>query len=159
MVTYTCSWSDRLAMEIATLAGAGRIPKAPGTWGTLATLPLCWWAQQAGVMVHVAVFVAVTVVGTWAAAVACRVYARKDPPQVVVDEAAGILLTLLAAPTGWPWLWAGFGLFRLFDIWKPWPVNWLDRALPDPWGVMADDLAAGAYAGLCLMILARILLP
>ena len=153
------TWSDRLALAIATLMGVGRIPKAPGTWGTLVTLPLCWWAQQMGVVIHVALLLWVVLIGTWATAVACRLYDRKDPPQVVVDEAAGILLTLLAAPDGWPWLLAGFVFFRLFDIWKPWPVSWLDQELASPWGVMADDLAAALYAGFCIMVLARIMLP
>lgn len=153
------SWSDRLALEIATLLGAGRIPKAPGTWGTLVSLPLCWLAQQGGVGIHLALLFWVILIGSWATAVACRYYDRKDPPQVVVDEMAGVLLTMLAAPEGWPWLVAGFGLFRLFDIWKPWPVSWLDRSLASPWGVMADDLAAGLYAGGCIMVLARIFLP
>ncbi len=159
MASYTHSLSDRLAMEVATLLGAGRLPKAPGTWGTLATMPLCWWLQQRDMMAHVIVFTFVLVIGTWAAGVACRIYARQDPPQVVVDEAAGYLLTMWAAPVGWPWLVVGFGLFRLFDIWKPWPVHWLDQALPSPWGVMADDLAAGLYAGLGVMVLARMILP
>lgn len=149
------SWSDRFALEVATLAGAGRMPKAPGTWGTLATVPLCMVVQQAGVVIHLATLVVVVVVGLWATTVACRFYAKKDPSQVVVDEAAGFLLTMLAIPEGWPWLLAGFGLFRLFDIWKPWPVGWLDRELPGHWGVMADDLAAGLYAWLILTFFTR----
>ncbi|MEO5363720.1 MAG: phosphatidylglycerophosphatase A [Magnetococcus sp. DMHC-8] len=156
-----CSRSplDRLGLEIATLLGAGRLPRAPGTWGSVATLPLCWWVQQAGLVVHLAVLMVVVLSGLWATAVACRVYARRDPPQVVVDEAAGMLVTTLLAPAGWPWLLAGLAAFRLFDIWKPWPVSWLDRELSSPWGVMADDVAAGLYAGWVLLILARMILP
>ncbi|MBF0162137.1 MAG: phosphatidylglycerophosphatase A [Magnetococcales bacterium] len=159
MLPCARSWSERLALEIATLAGVGRLPKAPGTWGTLATVPLCGWVQQGGLWLHGAVLLGVLLLGTWATAVACRLYDRKDPPQVVVDEAAGLLLTMLMAPTGWPWLLAGFTLFRLFDIWKPWPVCWLDRQLGSPWGVMADDLAAAVYAGLSIMLLAGIIVP
>lgn len=153
------AWSDRLALEVATLAGAGRLPKAPGTWGTLATLPVCYGVQQAGTTVHAIVLLCVVGVGLWATTIACRFYEREDPPQVVVDEAAGFLMTMLAIPVGWPWLLAGFGLFRLFDIWKPWPINWLDRELPGTWGVMADDLAAGAYAWVVLTFVARMISP
>ena len=148
------SWSDQVAMQIATLAGVGRFPKAPGTFGTLATVPLCYFVQHAGFMVHVVTLLVVIVVGIWATEVACQYYGRKDPSQVVVDEAAGMLLTMLAVPFGWLWLLAGFLLFRFFDIWKPWPVGWLDRELPGSWGVMADDLAAGLYAWSILMIVA-----
>ncbi len=157
MIPSSLSWSDRLALAVATLLGVGRMPKAPGTWGTLATVPLCWWVQQAGVLVHIVVLLGVTLVGTWATSVACRHYGRSDPPQVVVDEAAGLLLTMLFAPLGAWWLLPGFFLFRLFDIWKPWPVNWLDRELAPPWGVMVDDLAAGVYAGVSVMVLARVI--
>ncbi|MEO5340548.1 MAG: phosphatidylglycerophosphatase A [Magnetococcus sp. MYC-9] len=159
MVACERRWTGRLALEVATLMGAGRLPKAPGTWGTAVTMPFCWWAQQGGVGVQVGVLLLVLGVGTWATAVACRFYGRSDPPQVVVDEAAGVMVAMLAAPEGWFWLLVGFVLFRLFDIWKPWPVNWLDRKVPSPWGVMVDDLAAGVYAGVCIMVLARISMP
>ncbi len=149
-------FTGSLALAIATLGGVGRLPKAPGTFGTLATLPVCFLVQELGFTVHLAVTAAVTAVGIWATAVACDRLGEKDPKQVVVDEAAGMLLTMLAAPTGWPWLLAGFALFRLFDIRKPWPVGWLDRNIAGAWGVMADDLAAGVYAGLILALLARV---
>ena len=122
-------------------------------------MPLCWGLQYAGVVAHVIVLLCVVLFGTWATAAACRLYDRSDPPQVVVDEAAGVLLTMLFAPSGEWWLLPVFVLFRLFDIWKPWPVNWLDRELAPPWGVMVDDLAAGVYAGVSVMVLARIILP
>ena len=148
-------WYDRIALEVATLAGVGRLSKAPGTWGTLATVPLCMVVQQVGIVAHLITLLVVVVVGYWATCVTCRLYGKKDPAQVVVDEAAGLLLTMLAIPEGWPWLLGGFFLFRLFDIWKPWPIGWLDRELAGPWGVMADDLAAGGYAWFILMIFVR----
>lgn len=135
-----------VAMLIATLGGVGNLPKAPGTFGTLATLPLCYLVLTWGLFSHIAVLVLVTVVGTWAADVAAREMGNKDPAAVVVDESAGMLLTMVAAPQGWLWLGLGFVLFRVFDIWKPWPVGWLDHNLDGGWGIMADDLAAGGYA-------------
>ncbi|MBF0454836.1 MAG: phosphatidylglycerophosphatase A [Magnetococcales bacterium] len=141
-----------MAVFIATLGGVGKLPKAPGTLGTLATLPLCYLVLEWGLISQLLVLLLVTVVGTWAADVSARVMGNKDPKQVVVDESAGILLTLLAAPPGWLWLGAGFLLFRLFDIWKPWPVGWLDHNLTGGVGIMADDLAAGLYAWFLLNI-------
>ncbi|MBF0184203.1 MAG: phosphatidylglycerophosphatase A [Magnetococcales bacterium] len=159
MIDHLSSGRERFALQVATLFGAGRMAKAPGTWGTLATVPLAWLAQQAGFWWQLAALLLATVLGIWATEIACRHYQRKDPQQVVVDEAAGLLLTMLAAPEGWLGWLLGVTLFRLFDIVKPWPVNWLDRQLPSPWGVMADDLAAGLYAGLCITVIARITLP
>lgn len=141
---------EKLAMVIATLGGVGRLPKAPGTFGTLAALPLCYLVMQWGVEIHLGMVFLVTVVGIWASDVAGRVMGHKDPSQVVVDEAAGMLLTMVAAPPGWLWLVVGFALFRLFDIWKPWPVGWLDRNLTGGLGIVVDDLAAGVYAALFL---------
>ncbi|MBF0195282.1 MAG: phosphatidylglycerophosphatase A [Magnetococcales bacterium] len=139
-------------MTIATLGFVGKLPKAPGTFGTLATLPLCYLVMELGLVVHIVVTIIVTVVGIWASNVAVKVIGREDPSQVVVDEAAGMLLTLVAAPSGWLWFGVGFFLFRLFDIWKPWPVGWLDKNLKGGLGIMADDIAAGVYAFLFLNI-------
>ncbi|MBF0614237.1 MAG: phosphatidylglycerophosphatase A [Magnetococcales bacterium] len=143
------------ALLCATFFGAGRLPKAPGTWGTLAAVPLAWLCQMFGDAVLAGVFILITGVGVWSAQVVVEVLKRKDPSEVVIDEVAGFLLTMMIAPRGWGWMVGGFLLFRLFDIWKPWPVHALER-LPGGWGVMADDLAAGVWAGLCLLLIARI---
>lgn len=151
-------WSGRLAEMVATVGGAGRFPVASGTFGTLVTLPLCAGVVWLGPLAHGVVFVLVTVVGIWAAERVSRAWGRKDPREVVVDESAGILLATWWMPTVWPWwvnLTAAFFLFRLFDVWKPWPANWLDRNLPGGWGIMLDDLAAGLYAAGALWALSR----
>ncbi|MBF0096212.1 MAG: phosphatidylglycerophosphatase A [Magnetococcales bacterium] len=150
-------WRDRLAVQVATLFGAGCLPKAPGTWGTVVTLPFAWLVAQAGMLWYGVVLFLLTLLGCWATTFACRHFQRQDPSQVVVDEAAGVMVALLFVPEGWAWWLVAFVLFRFFDIVKPWPVNWLDRALPSPWGVMADDVAAGLYAGLCMTVLSRII--
>jgi phosphatidylglycerophosphatase A len=94
----------------------------------------------------------VSLLGVWAAARAAAAYRREDPAQVVIDEVAGMWLTLAgAAQVNAPSLAAGFVLFRLFDIWKPFPLRRLER-LPGGWGVMADDLGAGLYAALVLSL-------
>jgi phosphatidylglycerophosphatase A len=73
-----------------------------------------------------------------------------DHPGIVWDEIAGLLVALCGAPAGWAWAIAGFGLFRLFDIWKPWPIHWVDRQVGGGLGIVVDDLLAGAYAAMVL---------
>ncbi|MBF0131280.1 MAG: phosphatidylglycerophosphatase A [Magnetococcales bacterium] len=143
---------DSFALRVATLGGIGRLGAAPGTLGTLATLPLCWVVMRTGMAWHLLVLAVVVVVGTWAAHRSASLLENKDPKEVVVDEMAGMLLTMVGASEGWFGLWVGFLAFRLFDIWKPWPVNWLDRHVSGGWGIMVDDLAAGIYAGLVVTI-------
>lgn len=145
-------------MLLATWFGAGRLPKAPGTWGSLAALPFAWaiaaWVGPAGLVGGVILLFAA---GSWAAGVHARSIGREDPGEIVVDEVAGQWLTL-APVTPDPILYLiGFGLFRLFDILKPWPVSWADRAVPGGVGVMLDDVMAGLYGALALYGIARVL--
>ncbi len=150
-------WSDP-ATWLATWFGCGLAPRAAGTVGSLGALPFAIVLQQAGgatalVLAAFAAFAA----GLWASARYAAAAGDKDPSAVVIDEVAGLWLTLAAAPPGWLWLAAGFALFRLFDIAKPWPVSWADRRLPGAWGIMVDDMLAGLYAGACLLLLASLL--
>ncbi|MBF0110230.1 MAG: phosphatidylglycerophosphatase A [Magnetococcales bacterium] len=145
-------FTDHLALGIATLGGVGRWGKAPGTMGSLVSLPLCHLALVVGTLWHVLALGFIIVIGTWAAARAQSILQDKDPGEVVIDEMAGMMLTMIGAPEGWVWLLIGFLAFRVFDIWKPWPVGWLDRTLPGGWGIMADDLAAGVYAWLVVTL-------
>lgn len=135
--------------------GAGLSPWAPGTFGTLvgvvlylplSLLPLAQYALVVG---------AVALVGIWLCGGAARDLGVHDHPGIVWDEIAGYLVTMLAAPRGWEWVLAGFVLFRLFDIWKPWPVRWLDRRVGGGLGIMLDDLAAGALAAACIQLAAH----
>jgi phosphatidylglycerophosphatase A len=97
-----------------------------------------------------AVLVLVILVGIWLCDKAARDLGLHDHPGIVWDEIAGYLLTMLAAPAGWSWMVVGFVLFRLFDIWKPWPIGWLDRRVGGGFGIMLDDLVAGVFAAACL---------
>jgi phosphatidylglycerophosphatase A len=90
----------------------------------------------------------------WACGVAGRRLGVQDHGALVWDEVVAMWLTLLAAPRGWPWMVAGFALFRLFDIWKPWPVRWADRRVHGGLGVMLDDVLAGLYALVVLQLAA-----
>lgn len=140
--------TDRLALAAATLGPAGRMPRAPGTWGSLASilvapmlfLPLPLWAR-------IAVVLLVFPLGAWCAGRAERILGGKDPSCVVIDELWGQWIALLVLPSGQPlWLVLAFALFRLFDIAKPWPVRASERWLPGGWGIMIDDGLAGLYA-------------
>jgi phosphatidylglycerophosphatase A len=132
---------------IATGFGSGLSPLAPGTVGSLLAL-LPWWLWLRGLspVVYFAVLAAAFAVGVWASRWTIARTGIADPGFVVWDEFVGLWLALAWLPSGWPWVVAGFGLFRLFDIWKPWPVRWADRRVHGGVGVMLDDLLAGALA-------------
>lgn len=131
--------------------GSGCAPRAPGTAGTLlaavlylpifSQLELCLYLPLLGLVI---------LLGVWLCGRTSRDLGVHDHPGIVWDEFAGFWLTMVAAPPGWPWLVAGFVLFRLFDIWKPWPIGWLDRRVGGGLGIMLDDLLAGAFAWLLL---------
>jgi phosphatidylglycerophosphatase A len=145
------------AMLIATLAGVGFVPRAPGTLGSLVAVPFAWLiARSWGAFGLVVAAAGLFLIGWWAASVTTR-FLGKDPSAVVVDEAAGQWLTLAAAPLDPLSYLAGFALFRMFDIWKPWPVGWADRRIGGGFGVMFDDVLAALYAASVLLI-ARFLL-
>jgi phosphatidylglycerophosphatase A len=146
---------------IATVGGVGRIGRAPGTLGSLVTLPFAWAAACAGATGLVVLAAAAFALGWWASGAYIRNGRTQDPPEVVIDEVAGQALALAFAPMplGIGWLAAGFVLFRLFDIWKPWPVSLAERRLSGGLGIMADDIVAALYAGLVLVAARAILGP
>jgi phosphatidylglycerophosphatase A len=138
---------------IATALGAGYSPIAPGTAGTLVAVPLAWGLARLGLAPFIAGLIVVTLVGTWAAEHFCRASGTQDDQRIVIDEVAGYLVTLLPVAKSPINLVLAFFLFRLFDIWKPPPVRWIDDHVHGGFGVMADDLAAGVYAALVLFAL------
>jgi len=140
------------AILLATWFGAGRLPRFPGTWGSLAALPFAWGIQTFGGWQGLGLAtLAVFLIGLWSAAEYIRdgddPDPNSDPGPVVIDEVAGQWLTLLAAPLDPVFYAAGFALFRFFDILKPWPVSWAERSFKGAAGIMLDDIAAGIYAG------------
>jgi phosphatidylglycerophosphatase A len=138
----------RLALAIATVFGVGYAPIAPGTFGSAAGL-LLWWLLPASTAIQAAAIVIIFVAGSWGGSVAERHFGRTDPGQVVADEVMGMLITLFLNPVGWPGALAGFLLFRVFDVIKPYPANRLEQ-LHGGVGVMADDAMAAVYANLVL---------
>jgi len=134
--------------------GSGLLPWAPGSWGSLAALPFAWGfvAYGGGPGTLALAAVALFAIGCIAAESAVREKPLADPGWLVVDEVAGQWLTLLAAPLDVTAYGAAFLLFRLFDIWKPWPVSWADRKLTGGFGIMADDVLAALYAAAMLLV-------
>lgn len=138
------------ASLVATGLGTGNIPIAPGSWASLAVLPVAWVvATHAGALWLVAAGAVALLAGLWASARYCTASGEKDPSRVVIDEIAGqfIALSPIAVPD--PVTYAiAFFVFRIFDIFKPWPAGWCDRELDGAPGVMFDDIIAGAYTAI-----------
>jgi phosphatidylglycerophosphatase A len=138
------------ATLVATFFGAGRLKPGPGTWGSLATV-IVWALASSQISVAsrtsatIVAAAAVTLIGIPAATLVARASGLKDPQFVVIDEVAGQLVTLIAVPLAWKTFLAGLILFRVFDIWKPFPIRRLER-LPEGTGIVVDDLGAGLYA-------------
>jgi phosphatidylglycerophosphatase A len=130
--------------------GVGYVPVAPGTFGSAVGL-LIWFALPVSVLAQGAAIAAVSAIGAWSSTVAERHSGKVDPGYVVIDEVAGMLVTLFLIPVGWAGALGAFLLFRLFDIVKPYPANRLER-LHGGLGIMADDIMAGVYANLALRL-------
>lgn len=154
----TNSWASRLtdgfAFGLATAGGAGLVPLAPGTAGSLLAAALLWLVPLSNLSLAV-ILVGVSLVGAWAAGRIERIVVQKDPGVIVIDEVAGMLLSVLTLPRTLPILLLAFVCFRVFDILKPFPVREA-QSLPGGFGIMADDLIAGAYT-LLLVSLSRAL--
>jgi phosphatidylglycerophosphatase A len=165
--------TDYLSLALSTW-GVGYLPLAPGTWGSVVGVAIYWvfssfetsaaaHAAEAGRgLEHVTSFhwavnavllTALSLAGIWASSWAIPLLGDHDASEAVVDEVMGQLITLTFIPfgLGWPWLLAGFLLFRLFDIVKPYPIDDL-QMLPGGLGICADDVLAGVYAGVCLAV-------
>ena len=142
------------ATQVATFFGTGRLKPGPGTWASVATV-IVWALASSRIPVAnrpwatIVAAAAVTLIGIPAATRVARASGLKDPQFVVIDEVAGQLVTLIAVPLAWKSLLASLILFRVFDIWKPFPIRRLER-LPDGTGIVVDDLGAGLY-GLAIM--------
>jgi len=142
----------RLAYLLAIWFGCGRIPKMPGTAGTLGALPLYLLLARGGPLLVAVGAVVVTLVGVWAATQVVRATGLPDPQIVCIDEAAGVLVTLAAAPFTWQGVLAGVVLFRVFDQFKPWPARRAER-LREGWGVVMDDVLAGLWGAAVVLAL------
>ena len=127
--------------------GSGLAPKMPGTFGTLAALPLVvLLSHYASFSVFLVVTILVSIVGIWICGKTAEDMGVHDDSSIVWDEVAGMLITMIAVPLSWQTLLAGFVLFRFFDILKPWPISYLDKHVHGGFGIMIDDVLAGIFA-------------
>ncbi len=142
----------RPACFVAYGFGAGLAPKAPGTIGTLVALPIYWLIQNWSLTAYLALIMGMFIAGIWLCQKASDWLKQDDASGIVWDEIVGYLVAMTFAPTGWQWMLLGFVLFRFFDILKPWPVSLADKKLHGGLGVMLDDVIAGLYAAVFLLI-------
>ena len=148
--------ADLLSQPVLLLAfgfGSGLAPRAPGTFGTLTGVLFYLLLQPLQLPLYLAITLLVCLVGVPVCAIAASKLGVHDHPGIVWDEIAGYLITMAFIPSGWLWMLAGFAAFRLFDILKPWPICVLDRKLGGGFGIMADDIVAGLFAGAGLWLL------
>jgi phosphatidylglycerophosphatase A len=145
-------------MFIATGCYSGYLPKAPGTWGSLVGLVLYFLLHTLSLPVYLTVVAGLFVVGSFVAGEAEKILDNRDPGVVVIDEIVGILIAMIAVPLTPLTMVLGFVLFRIFDILKPFPVNFFDQRFHGGLGIMLDDVIAGIYSLIILQLLVRFVL-
>jgi phosphatidylglycerophosphatase A len=149
------------AYLIATVFGVGHLPKAPGTWASLIALPFAFGIHYLGGLPVLLLFVLYFFgIGWWAAHVYVKRRMVKDPGEIVIDEVVGqmaVFLVFMNSTPDWYDIILGFLLFRIFDIWKPWPVSWADGHVHGGFGVLFDDILAAIYAGGILWVINSII--
>jgi len=150
------NFRDRAVLLLATGFSVGRIPLAPGTFGSLLGIPLCLVLAEIGLDVMVAAAVAFVLFAVWIAGKAERLIRIKDAPCIVIDEMAGITVAMLGVPLTPLNLTAGFIAFRVLDIIKPFPARYMDAKVAGGWGIVMDDVVAGLYSNLLLRAISLI---
>ena len=148
-------WTSLLRNPVQFLAfgfGSGLAPRAPGTVGTLVAIPLYMVFSGVDLAVYTALLIGLAAAGVWICGTASRQLDVHDHPGIVWDEFVGYWITMWAVPAEWVWMLAGFAVFRVFDVIKPWPVSFIDRRVHGGMGIMLDDMLAGVMACLTLHI-------
>ena len=144
---------NQLIIAIATGCYVGRLPTAPGTWGSIAAFVPWFFIRGLSLPLYLATIAILFIIGFFAAGSAEKLMDQPDPGCIVIDEIVGMLVALTLVPDH-PAAWLlAFILFRIFDIWKPFPVSWFDRHIHGGLGIMMDDVMAGIYALICLQII------
>ena len=134
--------------------GSGLMPKAPGTWGTLAAIPLYLLLANTAWYFYLMATVLAFILGVYVSNIVSRELGEHDYQGIVWDEVVGYLLTMFLAPPGLIWIIVGFVLFRIFDIWKPQPIRWVDERIHGGLGIMLDDVLAAIPAWIIMQMLA-----
>ncbi len=146
----------KLHYLIATGFGVGKIPFMPGTMGSVLGMSVFHLNPIKSITLNMAILVVLIVVGAFSSLIIERTTEQEDNQIIVIDEIAGVWLTLLFIPKGIWWPFVGLILFRLFDIWKPFPIRKLEK-VKYGYGVMLDDLLAGLYAGFSILLISQII--
>jgi phosphatidylglycerophosphatase A len=150
------NWSERLIVFCGVGLGSGLAPKAPGTFGSAFALLFVPFWFAVGFKISLAVIVLMSIVGIYICGKTAEIIHVHDDGRIVWDEFAGQSITFLPliyiGQISWLWALVGFALFRLFDIWKPWPINVIDRQVDGGFGIMLDDIIAGIWAALCILL-------
>jgi len=139
--------------------GVGLVPKAPGTFGTLIAIPLYLLIAPLSLGIYLMVVFLLFMLGILICQRCEERIQLSDHSGIVWDEIVGYLITMIAIPLSWPAVIAGFVLFRVFDVLKPWPIRVLDRSIHGGLGIMLDDALAGLFAGLCLHLFLPLISP
>ncbi|MCL2760070.1 MAG: phosphatidylglycerophosphatase A [Desulfuromonadales bacterium] len=142
---------------LATWWGTGYSPVASGTVGTLAAIPLYIILAPFSVSLYLTTLIAFFFLSCWISGRAEIIFQEKDSGKIVIDEVIGYLVTMTAIPYSWKYIIAGFILFRFFDIVKIQPAKWVDQKLKNGYGVVLDDVVAGIYAWLCMLVVVRVI--
>jgi phosphatidylglycerophosphatase A len=138
--------------------GAGLLPRAPGTWGSLITALLYWWVAPVSLVWLLGVIAVLLIGGIWVCGESARRLGVHDHGGIVLDEVVGMLITVIVVPPEPIWILAAFIAFRVADIWKPWPIRDLDHRLGGGLGIMLDDVLAAVYAAFSMLLLQRFLM-
>jgi phosphatidylglycerophosphatase A len=147
---------EKCVVLLATGCYAGYAPVASGTFGTLVAIPLCYLLSRVSPVYAILILALFTGFAVWTSGEAEKIFDKKDSGFIVIDEMAGLLVTLFLIPWSVKSVVIGFFLFRLMDIAKPFPIRRLETNLPGGWGVVGDDLLAGVYANVALRFVMRI---
>lgn len=145
-------WNNHWVHFLAFGFGSGAAPKAPGTFGTLMAIPLYLLLAQLPLWAYVVALVVSFAVGIYLCDQASKDMGVHDHGGIVWDEFVGFWIAMTALPFHWAWILAGFVLFRIFDILKPWPISWLDKRVHGGLGIMIDDVLAGIFALIILQL-------
>lgn len=150
------TWAERSIVFCGVGFGSGLLPKAPGTFGSAFALLFVPFFMAQGFTISVIVIAIMSLLGIYICGKTADIMGVHDDGRIVWDEFAGQSITFLPliylGMMNWVWLLVGFGLFRLFDVWKPWPIRVIDRKVDGGFGIMFDDIIAGLWAAICIII-------
>lgn len=145
--------NKKLILFFATGGGVGFLPGAPGTYGTAVGVLLYWAVAHLPTWHYLLFTFTFSLFSVWVAGLAEQSFQEHDSQKIVIDEIAGYLVTMLFIPFHWKYAIAGFVVFRLFDIMKPWPIRLIDQKWKRGWGIVGDDLLAGIFGNLTMLVL------